>query len=142
MLDHTLSLRFTTLQGRSCIHYLVLSPNCAKIKFVTNSCQKFQSIKSSRALLEKKYKKIAHKLKSSKRSQDVKVAKRAQDPNCQEIQIAKMSKLPKVLDVKNPMAPPRDPKVHGIHAIHVTKRSRCPRVSSRSPHCQKPSFFS
>ena len=42
------------------------------------------------------------------------MAKRVQDPNCQEIQIAKISKLPKVLDVKNPKAPPRDPKVQEL----------------------------
>ena len=51
--------------------------------------------------------------------QDVEVAKKVQDPNCQKIQIVKTSKLPNILDVKNPMAPSRDPKVQEIHAVQV-----------------------
>ena len=89
---------------------------------LSKSCQESQSIKNSRALVEK-----TQKLKLSKRSQDIEVAKRVQDQNFQEIQIAKMSKLPKVLDVKNPRAPPRDTKVQGILVIHVTKRAKYPK---------------
>ena len=63
-------------------------------------------------------------------------------PNYQEIRIVEMSKLIKVLDIKNPRAPLEDPKVQEIHDVQVTKRSKCPRASSRSPHCLKLSFSS
>ena len=84
---------------------MVLSPNCAMIKFVasnqnspggnaTKKCQESQDIMSPRILprkIYKKKKKIARRPKSSKRS--------------------KLPRGPNRQDVKSPKAPSRDPNV-------------------------------
>ena len=129
---------------------MVLSPNCAKIKSVAskqnspkgNAVEKLSRISRYHEFKnspKEDLKKIARRPKYSKKS------KGPRDPcylNCQEVQVAKKSskrsKLPRGLnrqDVKSPRVPSRDPKVQEIHVVKVTKRSKCPRASPRSPHC-------
>ena len=109
---------------------MVSSPNCAKIKSVASSwnsvqeemlpksCQEFQSIKSSRAFLEKIQNdfleaKIIKEITRCQSGQEGPRSKLTRDPCCQNCQ--------KVLDVKNPRAPPRDPCCLSYQGIQVSK---------------------
>ena len=108
---------------------MVLSPNCAKIKFVASSrnsvqeetlpkiCQQFQSIKSSRTFLEKIQKEITR----CESGQEGPRSKFPRYPNCQDVKIAKGPRCQESKGSPKRSKGPRDPCYPSYQEIQVSK---------------------
>ena len=111
---------------------MVSSPNCAKIKSVASSwnsvqeemllksCQEFQSIKSSRAFLEKIQNdfleaKIIKEITRCQSGQEGPRSKFPRDPNCQDVKIANSPRY------QVSKGSPKRSKVSSYHEIQMSK---------------------